>query len=462
MTGATAKTLHVSGKIAPDQTQSHIEHPFDVPVGTTRIEIDFEYAPVDLGEDRLPNQISLSLYDPKKGRGARHNNADQRIVLREDYASKGYIPRPLYSGSWVVSIDIHRITPPDEVRYELSIELDSAPQPPPPPPHQPSSCAPRGPGRYRGDLHGHTLHSDAVWEVPEFVEYARAIGLDFVTLTDHNTTSGITECLSLADNNLLVMGGMELTTFRGHCLALGTHDWVEWRTLAERSMSAIATDILNNGALFVIAHPAHVGNPWCTGCDWKYADMMPGVAKVVEVWNSDWSGPSRNEQALALYYSWLNQGHHLVATAGSDVHGPFGVNQRPGYNVVYADALRADKILDAVSKGRLYLSSGPELIVTCAGRPEVTAIGAAFPTGNVSLLVTWDKCPADASIRLVRRSFRDDSPCETMLAGQGTKGSLEVRFEPRGDFDWATIEVRDSAGALHAVTNPTFFRGSSR
>ena len=61
MTGATAKTLHVSGKIAPDQTQSHIEHPFDVPVGTTRIELDFDYAPVDLGQDRLPNPISPSL-----------------------------------------------------------------------------------------------------------------------------------------------------------------------------------------------------------------------------------------------------------------------------------------------------------------------------------------------------------------------------------------------------------------
>ena len=53
----------------------------------------------------------------------------------------------------------------------------------------PGRTSPPGPGWYRGDLHGHTLHSDGDWDVPDLVAAARHNQFDFVTLTDHNTLS---------------------------------------------------------------------------------------------------------------------------------------------------------------------------------------------------------------------------------------------------------------------------------
>ena len=42
---------------------------------------------------------------------------------------------------------------------------------------------------YRGELHSHTHHSDASWPVQDLVNAARQKGLDFITLTEHNTIS---------------------------------------------------------------------------------------------------------------------------------------------------------------------------------------------------------------------------------------------------------------------------------
>ena len=73
----------------------------------------------------------------------------------------------------------------------------------------------RGPGWYRGDLHAHTLHSDGEWGTSSLVADARSRGLDFVTLSDHNTISGLAELDAAAGDDLLTIPGMELTTFWG-------------------------------------------------------------------------------------------------------------------------------------------------------------------------------------------------------------------------------------------------------
>lgn len=449
--------IDVSGTITRDEAQTHVTHPFEVGAGTTRIEVTFEHGP-----DRPPgsphtHELSLSLYDPAGGRGARHNNPDHRIVLTDGAASKGYTPGPLTPGRWVVSIDVHRIIPPGAVSYRLQVETSTAPQSPPPPPVLPGSCKPRGPGWYRGDLHGHSLHSDAPWDIAAFVDEARRIGLDFVTLTDHNTVSGVAECLSLAGDDLLVMGGSELTTFWGHCLAVGHHGWIDWRTGDSRPMKAIAAEVVAKGGLFIIAHPTMVGHPWCSGCDWRYADTSPGLARVVEVWNSDWSGEAHNEKALALYYTWLTLGHRMVATAGSDTHGPFEASARPGYNVVYCADLRADAVRAGIARGHLYLSSGPRLEFTAAAGATTAGMGASLDATEATVSIRWADAPPDATIRLVRQSDTPSGPCGYEAIGNGPDGARQIGFSARPGRDWATVEVRDATGALHAVTNPIFF-----
>jgi hypothetical protein len=454
----TGTFLNQSGRITPDQIQTHIEHQFEVSPGTTLIEIDFDYAPKMHVGSAFSNEISLSLYDPFTGRGARHNNPDQHIFLKDMAASKGYLPGPLHSGIWTVSIDVHRIMSPDDVDYWLSIRTDNMSQTAPALPFFPSPCNSCRPGWYRGDLHGHTLHSDASWGVPEFVDYARQRKLDFVTLTDHNTTSGVAECLSLADDDLLVMGGAELTTFWGHCLTIGGQDYVDWRITKDRSMGTIAGEEIEKGKIFIIAHPTCAGFPHCSGCDWKYRDVMPGVAKVVEVWNGDWPGIANNDAALSLYYCWLSLGHRLVATAGSDIHAPFGKEQRPGYNVVQAEALSEDAICTAIQAGRLYLSSGPTLAVTDPDGENGTLMGQELPISATRLLVEWDVCPEDAIVYLKRPSDNPVYGVKSDVIGCGVQGMTQVPIYTRLEHDWAVVEIRDALGALHCLSNPVFLK----
>ncbi len=325
-------------------------------------------------------------------------------------------------------IHVHRVSGPCPYEVLVDWQRGAATTPSPAAPAASRGARPgrSGPGWYRGDLHAHTVASDGSWETPALLAAARAAGLDFVTLTDHNTISHLAGIGEMTSADLLVMGGFELTTFHGHALSLGTRDWIDWGVIESgRSMQAIAADVRGRGGLFVIAHPTSVGDPHCTGCDWRFDDMMPGTAGVVEVWNGPWGGESNNERALALWYEWLRQGHRLVATAGTDAHGP-GIEDHVGFNMVAAEDRTEAAILAAVAAGRLYLTSGPRL---------------AFEGGNVR----WGACPPGSLVRLVREG---EPPLELRADGEG------ARPVAAGRSRWCVVEVRDTAGTLLALSNP--------
>ena len=359
--------IELHGTLTEQDNHHYISHPFEVSPGSTRIDIDFAYAPEQTGQ--YGNYLTLSLFDPhqERGTGMRHQ-ARQHIFLSAAEATPGYSVGPLPAGEWNALVNVHVVNPGVPVRYTLDIHVGFDPLPHTLPVEWlPGSTAPRGAGWYRGDLHAHSLHSDASWDVGDLVNYARAHDLDFTTLTDHNIVSGLKQMASYSADDLLTMGGFELTTFYGHALALGVRDVIEWRVRpGERSMTDIAREIEAAGGLFVIAHPRCPGDPICTGCRWEYDDVMPGDARVVEVWNSYWDGESNNETALALWYEWLNQGYRLVATVGADNHGT--QLREFGFSVVYAAALSERAILDGIRHGHLYLSSGPEVSFTGKAR----------------------------------------------------------------------------------------------
>lgn len=253
------------------------------------------------------------------------------------------------------------------------------------------------------------------------------------------------------------MGGLELTTFYGHALAHGVRQWIDWRVSEpgqRRTMPEIMHDVEAAGGLFVMAHPMAVGDPICTGCSWTYADMMPGPAHIVEVWNGgSWDdNDSHNEHALAQVYNWLNQGYRLVLTSGTDVHGPFAFNTRLGFDVVYADALTERAILEAVRCGHLFLSSGPHLQATAQhANGEAALMGDLIPAGDVRLNVAWRECREGSTVRLVVNGHVVHS------CGANTGGELNVsRLFTVGD--WFTVEIRDQDGTLAALTNPIFVR----
>lgn len=72
-------------------------------------------------------------------------------------------------------------------------------------------------------IHTHTEHSDALFTVKDLIEESENFGYKRIILTDHNTSSGYREVLEINSedtNDLIVVKGMELTTYFGHILIL--------------------------------------------------------------------------------------------------------------------------------------------------------------------------------------------------------------------------------------------------
>lgn len=467
---------HFAGVLQPSDAKRHITHTFAVAEHTTQLRIRLWHSEGNAAG--LSNMLTLTVFDPRGFRGAGHRMGERRdggrvhdVTLGASHATPGYIAGALPGGEWSVVIATHRITEAEPCAYRLDVAADCAndvaqkfePAPGETIVHHPGEDSIHGARWYRGDLHAHTVHSDGRWDVPDLVAWARQSNLDFVTLSDHNTVSGLAQVDALSSPDLLTLGGQELTTFHGHALALGPRSWVDWRIGDGRSMPAIAREVQAAGSLFIIAHPMAIGDPICTGCSWTYADMMPGPARIVEIWNSPWDSPtSRNEATLALFYGWLNRGHRLVATAGTDNHGPHPADASPdaaadtryGFNVVLAEARTERAILDAIRRGHLFLSSRPH--VECeahstSGRRAMMGDVLPMSTDESAVLtLTWRGCVAGDHVRVIA----DGALCDESSPGASGAGS--------GQFDvaqarWVAIEIRDEAGHVVAITNPIFF-----
>jgi hypothetical protein len=444
------------GDLTTRDCKCHIPHQFVLPASSAQLDILFGFEPHRVRD--ATNLLTLTLLDPSGFRGAGHRGGDlHEVHIDGQMATPGYLPGPLPGGVWTVMIDTHMILPGQALRYRLTVTVDEdmrhtthAPRPRDARPRRNSLS---GAGWYRGDLHTHTDHSDAEdCSVSRLVELARQRQLDFVFLTDHNTIAGLDEMDAFSGEDLLTAGGIELTTFWGHAVCLGTREWVDWRIRpGTGDMARIADEMYRRDHLFVIAHPEAIGDPLCTGCTWRYGGMMPGNARLVEVWNGPWGGDANNEAALSLWYDWLNQGLRMVATAGTDSHGASDYAGSDGFNVVYSESLSETDILKAVRDGHLYLSKGPVIALEARnGEGDRWMMGDSVDQ-PVLITLGWANCLAGAQLRLM---------ADGRLLDRWSVSADGERAWGMGpdQAHWVLAEVRDAKGSLLAITNPIFLQ----
>ncbi|MGL5113874.1 MAG: CehA/McbA family metallohydrolase [Beijerinckiaceae bacterium] len=442
-------TIRLTASLTEEHHKKHVPLRFEIPEGTTRIAGTLSLSPQRSAGALFDNMVCLSIFGPAGPRGARHNNPATSFSLDAMQATPGYTAGAIEPGEWTVMLDCFRVIAPGPLLFTLDITLSEEPVPAVAPRPLPT-LAPRGPGWYRGDLHGHSLHSDGSWDIPDVVAWAKDNALDFVTLTDHNTVSGLAEMDSLADDSLLTMGGLEMTTHYGHALALGTRQWLEWRAGSHEglTMPELARRAMAAGATYVIAHPEAPGDPSCTGCHWDFEDMRPGPARLVEVWNGPWE--EHNEDSLALYYTWLNAGLRLAATCGTDIHGPDQKPKPNPFNNVHAEERSETAILAAIAAGRNFLSSGPRLTLEVENRDGVRMMmgGVAASAGEAH--VAFADAPSGARLRLVINGER--------LADEPAEDAADRLFDVSGMAvpGWIAAELRAADGDLLAFANPVF------
>jgi len=466
------KLFQRAGVLTGKDRKSHILHEVTVPDGCNSLDLEFRFAPAIV--DGVQNMITLTLFDGQGFRGARHRHGNSHLVhIAADGATPGYLAGPIGPGTWNVEIDTHMVMDGEPCSYSITVDAD-----------RPefdaevlnidaavdggaevaarveSSTRERTSGRawYRGDLHSHTVHSDAQWTLAGLLASAHALDLDFLAVTDHNTVSVWRQIMALGDDarhGLILIPGIELTTYWGHALCLGATDWVDWRARNDdQSMADVAREVMKRGDTFIIAHPFAPGDPECTGCRWLYPAVSPGPARIVEVWNGPWAGDSNNEAALAAWYGWLGEGLRISATAGSDAHRQTDHTRGPGFSVVLADSPDFASILAAVRMGRLYLSSGPALRIgtTASDGRRVTSGDSLAPGGGAwKLELELERAPEGSTLRLIGDG--------AVAAERSTSGSQPETISltvPPSIRKFIVAELRASDGELLALTNAIY------
>jgi hypothetical protein len=208
------------------------------------------------------------------------------------------------------------------------------------------------------ETHLHTLHSDGQHSVAAMFEACHSAGYDAVALTDHNTLSGLPEAAEAADPlGLVLLPGVEVTTFRGHAVVLGVARVPEWRDLEQRGMDALAEGVHAEGGLVCVSHPAALGSPICSGCAWAWP-VKPALVDLWEVFSAP--RPSTDIPA-ELWRQLLAVGGHAAPVAAGDVHSTDAAARPRTATYVYARERSASGVLDALRQRRVFASSGPRL-----------------------------------------------------------------------------------------------------
>lgn len=308
----------------PAGEKSFAEIPFEAGGDAERIEVSYLF-PAGSGGSVI--DIGLAHEGVMRGwTGAEYGH----LTVAQDWASPGYHPGQI-SGKWAVVLGIVKIGP--DCRVDVTIRVVSK--------------------RARwlsGDIHSHTEHSDGGVPVAEAVHRARLSRLDFVALTDHNTTTQ--NRIRLDDPGMLVIPGMELTSYYGHTNFLGLKDPVrDWRCSSPADVADKMHEARANGATIVINHPFQrsAGGKWQSGYDLPF--------DAIEIWNGNWS--ALNIDALAMWQDMLSKGQIVPATGGSDFHLKNRRRHGRPCNRVYAESYSVTDVLAAIRAGRNVISFAP-------------------------------------------------------------------------------------------------------
>jgi hypothetical protein len=366
--------------------------PFTVPAGTAALTISLHYTPRGAdgdGVDRLieeavqlqlaqaraagvvlgarpepprvtlRNLLNLVLRDPAGRPRGRWDHNPGQDVIGPRWASPGYVAGELPPGAWEVVLEVHELVTA-RCDVELTIAgLREAPPPPPAPRPVPTTaparefCAAPAGGWYRGELHCHSSASDGDYAPEALAERAAALGLDFIALTDHNTTAGLGALRKAAAGApLSVIGGCEITTFRGHLLALGVDEAPDWH---KRSIRELAAWVRSRGGLFGLAHPFVLGNPVCCGCRLE-ALAAAGDLDLIEVWSRGDAERVATLHALRRLDELRRGGQRTVAIAGRDWHGRAQEGRRFPATVVRAASAAPADLLAGIAAGGCYMA----------------------------------------------------------------------------------------------------------
>ena len=453
----------LEGKVERKDYHSYIEKPFTLPDGVKRLRVEFSYN----GKEQRTT-IDIGLMDPARFRGWSGGARNVFTISAED-ATPGYLPGPLPGGEWKLLLGIPNIRAGVVSEYEARIYIETktkvtefSDKP---------ICAKAG--WYRGDLHMHSGNSDGKCasqsgiQVPcpvyRIVETATDKGLDFIAVTDHNTTSQANALRELqqAFDKILLVPGREITTFYGHANIFGLTDFIDFRTTdasyaaAKHWMSAVN----NSGGIISINHPGIPSGEDCMGCGWQIENIPNKVITAVEVLNGATMKHSI-EGSLEGWDQWhkmLNSGQHVTAIGGSDDHHAESIGTPT--TVIYMKELSVQGLLDGMRSGRVFIdiegNKNRFLDLSATNRENNVYMGGvlkAKPSDTINL-TTFVRGVSGGKIEFIIDGKLNPKLNREILSDNET---VHATWETDDNRHSIYIKVRDKDEKLVLVGNPVY------
>jgi hypothetical protein len=470
--------LVLRGTLDGTDNQTYRMLPFDVPAGTRRITVQFDYN----GHEDEHTRIDLGLLGPdgfhgKDGFRGWSGGSKLLFTVSASDATPSYLPGPIDPGRWTLLLGIPNIRKHSRTHYTAKLWFGR----PNDPAWLPAVLNPplqREAGWYRGDLHMHTAHSDGSCNsqsgrevpCPLFLTVQDAVtrGLDFIAITDHNTVSQFNAMRELQPyfDRLLLIPGRELTTFQGHANLFGTTEPVDFRIDGKQDWHALLRQVAPLHGLISINHPIRPDDESCMGCGWvpKGSVDLHKVQAIEAVNGIDAVLP---DSGIPFWQSLLDRGYRLTAVGGSDNHDARRALALPDASVVgtpttvvHASELSMQSILAAIRAGHVFIdvqgSRDHLLDLTARSGDQTAEMGDALavPTGGTARFTVEATAPAGGEIEIIE----DDKvihPCAD-LALHVTHQSVSFDWTSDGKRHWLRANVRGAARQLLLVGNPIY------
>ncbi|MBA3391510.1 MAG: CehA/McbA family metallohydrolase [Deltaproteobacteria bacterium] len=361
---AVLSTMHYEADVAVDGGD-YVDVLFEVPAGTREIQIKH-----DDGSDF--DILDWGVWSPEGFRGWGGGNTED-IVIGVEQSSRSYLPGPITPGTWRVTIGKAKLDA-DGGHYTIDVicrdDVTLAVRPK-------ATFMPvvlEDTRRwYKGDFHVHSAESgDATASFEQIATLAKQRGLDFVNLSDHNTSSHLDLAAAAQPmyGDVLFLRGAEITTYRGHGNAVGLSTYVDHRIGYQGvTIESMLEAVESANALFIVNHPTLDLGDNCIGCAWDHPTTPWARVAGIEILTGPWEVVERlfAPRAIALWDELLGQGYRIAAIGGSDDHragtgtsltdSPIGSPT----TLVLADNLSEAAIMEGIRKGRTIVQlRGPD------------------------------------------------------------------------------------------------------
>jgi hypothetical protein len=305
-------------------------------------------------------------------------------------------------------------------------------------------------GRYRVvtfDGHVHTDDShDARHPTRDVLELAERADLDAVVITDHGSV-GAQRDFAAYPGAVVPLIGEEVGGSFGHAVIWNVPERRGVHDAARRSMEALAGLVHERGGVVVLAHPGWwIGGNVFDPLRWMEYDALRrgGIAEGVdalELWNQQFHVPSR--QLVDAWDALLGRGLFVPLVGNSDFHildadrigEPRNALLCPLRGAELAQPIEVC-LVEGVRRGRLYVTDGPSLVLTVAGR----TLGDVVPAFAHTLLAVEVAAQAPRGGVLLVRVGTEIIDRITLAAGERTERRLAVRVPASDSYLRVEIE----------------------